>query len=305
LRAQLSSSLEEKRRQEREQNAAAATALRAESALGAAADEEISPASDLLEAVPLTEEITLSGGAAPPGPNGTPEAEPETRRGSSAPSAPLEVAPVAPSTATPPEDAKPPVEAAPLAAAPLEAAPLEAAPLEAPPSVSAVSEASAPEAPVPAVSAVIEPRSAGLVVIETNEPSTYLYWELASPAPAGNGEPHWLCVVTHTAHSAGSARRELRWPVYRLSGALRIEGLPPHAIVRAKLSRGAAPEAPPLVVAGVVRASETQALERAELRFVPQAAVPQAAVPPYAALPPAALAARAADHLASAAPVYY
>jgi hypothetical protein len=132
------------------------------------------------------------------------------------------------------------------------------------------------------------------VLIETGEPNTYLYWELASPAPASNGEPHWLYVVTHTARDTGSERRERRFPVYRPSGALRIEGLPPRAIVRAKLSRSETPEAPALVVAGAVWASEARTLERAELRFVP-----------HPAAQPAALAARAADLLAGAAPLYY
>ena len=334
LRAQLLHSLEEKRRQEREQRAAEGAASRAatqaESELEAVVAEESSPASELLEAVPA-DEITLSGGAEPldlepsepsaaaPLEEVTPAVEAAPIEPAPAPLeaapldvAPLEAAPVEPAPVEPLPLETPPLEAAPSAveappleveAAPLEAAPLEveAAPLEAPPlEVEAAPLEAPPLETVPgAVIAPVEPRSAGLVLIETGEPSTYLYWELASPAPAGNGEPHWLYVVTHTAHGAGSERRERRLPIYRPSGALRIEGLPPRAIVRAKLSRSEAPEAPALVVAAAVWASEARTLERAELRFVPHGAAQPAA------LQPAALAARAADLLASAAPLYY
>jgi hypothetical protein len=147
-----------------------------------------------------------------------------------------------------------------------------------------------------AARAAVEARPAGLVLIETNEPCKYLYWELASPPPAVNGngaEPHWVCVVSYTPRETGSERRERRFPVQHIMGAVRLEGLEPHAVVRAKLSRGEAPEAPPLVVAGSVWAREVTALDRAEPRFVP-----------HAAAQPGALAARAADHLADAAPIY-
>jgi hypothetical protein len=148
------------------------------------------------------------------------------------------------------------------------------------------------------------------VLIETSEPNAYLYWELAIPALAndvsngtsnGNGvDSHWLCVVAHAPRGAGSERREYRFPVQRAAGAVRIEGLPRYAVVRAKLTRGPALEAAPLVVAGSVRVACTadgcsgSALTQAQPGFLP-----------HPAADPAALAARAADHLASAAPLYY
>jgi hypothetical protein len=130
-------------------------------------------------------------------------------------------------------------------------------------------------------------------LIETGEPSRYLYWELARPSAAGNGpEPHWISVVAHTPRGAGSERSEQRFPVSRGTGAVRLEGLSPLAVVRAKLSRGDA-DAVPVVVAGSVWARELAALASAEPRFLP-----------YAGAEPGALAVRAADHLADAAPIY-
>jgi hypothetical protein len=130
-------------------------------------------------------------------------------------------------------------------------------------------------------------------LIETGEPSRYLYWELARASAAGNGpEPHWISVVAHTPRGAGSERSEKRFAVLRGSGAVRLEGLSPLAVVRAKLSRADAEDAP-LVVAGSVWARESAALAGAEPRFLP-----------HAGAEPASLAARAADHLADAAPIY-
>jgi hypothetical protein len=199
-----------------------------------------------------------------------------------------------------------PVVAAPAVAEQIRSEPAVAEPVSepsaGPPASMPLGAAPASTAPVPSAPIAIEARPAGLVLIETGEPSTYLYWELATPptAPNGNGsEPHWVCVVTHTPGGAGSKRRERRFPVYRASGAVRLEGLSRHAIVRAKLSRGEAPEAPPLVVASSVWTRETSALARSEPRFLPH----PFDLPPVAQ--PAALAARAAVHLADAAPVYF
>jgi hypothetical protein len=100
--------------------------------------------------------------------------------------------------------------------------------------------------------------------------------------------------VTHTARSAGSERQERRFPVFQASGAVRLDGLPADAIVRAKLARSEAPEGAALVVAGLVWAAEPAGLARAEARFKP-----------HAAADPRALAQRAGEHLVKAAPVYF
>jgi hypothetical protein len=195
-----------------------------------------------------------------------------------------------PATLSDPE-ASEPVTGAPVADDPVASAP----------------EASAPEASAPAASEAVpsqparvspasepEPRPAGLVLIETREAGIYLYWELASPSAKANGDPHWVSVVTHAPRGSRCERREQRFSVQRSTGAVRLEGLPRHAVVRAKLTRGDSVEAPPLVVAGSVWARELGALERAEARFLPDPGSD-----------PAPLAARAAAHLANAAPLYY
>jgi hypothetical protein len=215
-------------------------------------------------------------------------AEAETRRGSSAPAEPAAGVEPAPqpldvSAALPPPEGPEPRAAESLPA----------------PSVAAA-------ASVAAEPVTVEPaRAAGLVLIETSEPSAYLYWELGTMAAAsasngaGTGEPHWVCVVAHVPRRAGSERREYRFPVQRAAGAVRIDGLPRHAVVRAKLTRGEAPEAPPLVIAGSVRVGCTaggcdgSALNDAQPGFLP-----------HPAADPATLARRAGAHLASAAPLY-
>jgi hypothetical protein len=237
------------------------------------AAEESSPASDLLGAVPLTdvpltdvpladvplagdaglaEEFSFDAGSAELMGEAAAELEsiepvPETRRDSGKPPAPT-------------------LEAAPEPVAAAEAAP--------------AAEPSPPSLPLPAsaevpASAPLEPRPAGLALIETSGHTRYLYWELARPSTNGtSAEPHWISVVAYTPRGAGSERSEKRFPVIHGNGAVRLEGLSPLAVVRAKLSRSDA-DAVPLVVAGSIWSRD-----------------------------PAELAARAADHLAEAAPIY-
>jgi hypothetical protein len=107
-----------------------------------------------------------------------------------------------------------------------------------------------PPAPVPPPepSAAL-PHVPGLVLIETDTPIRYLYWELAASSP---GAPHWIHVVSHTPTArGGTERRERRFPVHRPLGALRLEGVPPEAVVRARLTD--ANDTRLLVVAGAVR----------------------------------------------------
>ena len=289
LRAQLGAALEAKRREEQEASGAPRSRpARAEPTEQDAlpvpefefAAEESSPASDLLSAVPLAEdaglaeELSFDAGAAELVGEAAAELEsiepaPETRRESGRPSAPAPAAEASPAPELPPVPAEP-----------------------APASLPGPESAAAP--PSADVSAPLEPRPAGLLLIETGEPSRYLYWELARPSAPGNGlEAHWISVVAHTPRGAGSERSEKRFPVLRGSGAVRLEGLSPLAVVRAKLSRGDAEDAIPLVVAGSVWARASAALDSAETRFSPHAGVE-----------PAALATRAAEHLAAAAPIY-
>jgi len=136
------------------------------------------------------------------------------------------------------------------------------------------------------------PRGHGLVLIDTAA-GLYLYWELALPAPVeGGAEPHWVWVVSHAPHRDGSRRRERRFPVHHASGAVHLEGMAKHAVVRAKLTRSDAPEAPALAVAGLVWAAEANRLANVEARFLP-----------YPSADPGSLAARAGASLAIAAPL--
>jgi hypothetical protein len=141
--------------------------------------------------------------------------------------------------------------------------------------------------------AVVEaspPQANGLVLIETGAAGLYLYWELGPSAPAsGSGEPHWVWVVSHAPHREGSRRRERRFPVHHTSGAVQLEGMAAHAVVRAKLTRSDAAEAPALAVAGLVWAAEPAQLANAQARFLP-----------YPAADPGSLAARAGASLAKA-----
>jgi tetratricopeptide repeat protein len=138
------------------------------------------------------------------------------------------------------------------------------------------------------------PRGPGLVAIESDVAGTYLYWELAAPAQA-SAEPHWIVMVTYTPEEAGSARRERHFPIYQAEGALRVEGLPARAVLRAKLTRDPAPNARALVVASAVRLPHLSSTEQAEARFTP--AVRSAE--------PKALARRALAHLENASAVYW
>jgi tetratricopeptide (TPR) repeat protein len=136
------------------------------------------------------------------------------------------------------------------------------------------------------------PRANGLVLIETGAAGLYLYWELGPSAAAeGSAEPHWVWVVSHAPHREGSRRRERRFPVHHSSGAVHLEGMAAHAVVRAKLTRSDVAEAPALAVAGLVWAAEPAQLANAEARFLP-----------YPAADPGSLAARAGASLANAGP---
>jgi hypothetical protein len=133
------------------------------------------------------------------------------------------------------------------------------------------------------------PKVAGLVLIETDTPVRYLYWELAA---SGMGAMHWIHIVTHTPHRGGIERHERRFPIHRQLGVIRLEGVPAGAVVRARLTQDA-DDARPLVVAGTVkpRARGAQAFE---VRYTP-----------HAHSRPEALATRAQPLLERASPVYW
>lgn len=134
------------------------------------------------------------------------------------------------------------------------------------------------------VAAEVLPEVPGLVLIEA-ERSQYLYWELGSSSAA----PCWLHVVSHTPVVDGhTERRERRFPVQQRSGALRIEGVPAHAVVRAKLSRD--PDGRPVAVAGAVRSHDATF----DIQFCPHPRAPLEAI-----------ARRAEPVLARATPVYW
>ena len=115
------------------------------------------------------------------------------------------------------------------------------------------------------------PQSPQLLVIETDSPTAYIYWELSKAKTNGSSTlgQYWICVVTHTPTSTGSERQERRFPVHHAHGALRLEGVPRQAVVRAALTRGDAANAPPLVVAGSVRTRQGLSPDAVEARFVP------------------------------------
>src|SRR5690606_34160149 len=144
-------------------------------------------------------------------------------------------------------------------------------------------------APLPAPEEL--PRVPGLLLIETDSPIRYIYWELAGAGPA---TPHWIHVVSHTPTGrGGTERRERRIPVQRQLGALRLEGVPRHAVVRPHLTH-APDDARPLVVAGAVRPRSPGANEEFEVRYAP-----------HAHAEPEALAGRARPLLERASPVYW
>jgi hypothetical protein len=146
------------------------------------------------------------------------------------------------------------------------------------PSVSSTSEPSSPLPHVP-----------GLVLIETDTAIRYVYWELAASAL---GAPHWIHVVSHTPTPHGDTERhERRFPVHRRLGALRLEGIPPQAIVRARLT--GANDSRPLVVAGAVRPQRPGA-GPFEIRYTP-----------HPSAKPEALATRAQPLLERASAVYW
>jgi hypothetical protein len=123
-------------------------------------------------------------------------------------------------------------------------------------------------APPPArparVSVTPRPLAAELVLIETDAPAAYLYWELAATArqPVAP-EQCALFVVTYAPRCAGAERVERRLAINARSGLVRLTGLPADAVVRARLTSlgnaqaqngAASPKA--LAVAGSVRAHE-------------------------------------------------
>lgn len=153
------------------------------------------------------------------------------------------------------------------------------------------------------------PRPPELILIETGDHETYLYWELERPPQRPSNEPHWISVVAHTPTHGGCERHERRFPVQHESGALRLHGLPRRAVLRAKLSCTPSPSAPPLVVASCVRTASTRpalllsAEPRAEAAFRDAAFEPR--FTPHSRVSPAALARRAADHLETANAAYW
>jgi hypothetical protein len=133
------------------------------------------------------------------------------------------------------------------------------------------------------------PHVPGLVLIETDTAVRYVYWELAA---ASLGAPHWIHVVSHTPTPHGdSERHERHFPVHRQLGALRLEGVPLHAIVRARLTL--ANDGRPLVVAGAVRPRAPGA-GPFEIRYTP-----------HPSAKPEALATRAQPLLERASAVYW
>jgi hypothetical protein len=133
------------------------------------------------------------------------------------------------------------------------------------------------------------PEAPGLVLIETDSPTRYLYWEVAA---AGAGSRFWIHVVTHVPGAHGEAeRRERRFPVYRQQGALRLEGVPARAVVRARLTRDA-DETRSVVVAGAVKQQAAGSSYHASYA-------------PFAAANPELIAQRAAALLERASPVYW
>lgn len=136
----------------------------------------------------------------------------------------------------------------------------------------------------------LPPKLPGLVLIETDTPVRYLYWELAA---SGVGAVHWIHIVTHTPGRRGpSERHERRYPVQRQLGALRLEGVPAHAVVRARLTQQ--PDDPrALVVAGSVKPRAPGAAPF-EVRFSP-----------HIGAKPEALATRAQPLLERASPIYW
>lgn len=266
----------------------------------------------------------LAGGKASPASNGILHSAPgleAVARDSEAPAAPepLSAPPLTstPVAATPELVVHPPVEVpihVALADAPTDLPgahagsvailPPEAQQPEAPSPEAPSPKALQPEAPVsgplaapeekPLERAVVSPSSPGLVVIETASPTAYVYWEIATPRdPELANTPCWISVVAHTPTQHGSERRERRIPVFHSAGALRLEGVPRQAILRAKLAREQTPDARPIAVASIVRASSL-ALANLEPRFTP-----------HARAHPQALAQRAAPHLDSASAVYW
>jgi hypothetical protein len=148
---------------------------------------------------------------------------------------------------------------------------------------SALGPSGAEPAATPAAAEVL-PEVPGLVLIEA-ERRHYLYWELGS----GSAAPFWLHVVSHTPAVDGhTERRERRFPVQQRSGALRIEGVPAEAVMRAKLSRD--PDGRPVAVAGAVRSHDASF----EIQFSPHRRAPLEAI-----------ARRAEPVLARATPVYW
>jgi hypothetical protein len=144
-------------------------------------------------------------------------------------------------------------------------------------------------APAPPQPSALPPQVPGLVLIETDTPIRYVYWELAT---SGLGTPHWIHVVSHTPTARGDTERhERRFPVHRQLGALRLEGVPRQAVLRARLTH--ANDAHPIVVAGAVRPCAPGA-EPFEIRYTP-----------HASAKPEALASRAQPLLERASPVYW
>jgi hypothetical protein len=103
---------------------------------------------------------------------------------------------------------------------------------------------------------------------------------------------HWVHIVTHTPNRGGIERLERRFPIQNPLGALRLEGVPAHAVVRARLTQEAN-DARSLVVAGSVK-PRARGAQSFEIRYIP-----------HAHSRPEALATRAQPLLERASPIYW
>jgi hypothetical protein len=173
--------------------------------------------------------------------------------------------------------------------------PLPASPAPAPEPAPAPSSRWARSSPTPREAP--RPVAAELVLIQTDAPAAYVYWELSPTAPQPvTPEQCSLLLVAHTPRPAGAERIERRLSLSASSGALRLTGLPERAVLRALLTREAASHAQngaaapkPLAVAGAVRAQEPPREPAIQVLFCPSRRHN-----------PADVAVRAIDHLANA-----
>jgi hypothetical protein len=266
----------------------------------------------------LTARKGRGASASPPLSSGEPASTPGEV---AAVSSPTDVAPISSASQPAAESPAPSAHLEPAAAS--ATAPEPVPPSEPPPTLEerlpALAQASiaAPSEPATAVKAEAEPAppkraaaprfvprpaAAELVLIETDAPAAYVYWELsATPSLALSPEQCSLLLVAYTPQATGAQRVERRLSLTSTSGALRLTGLPEHAVLRALLTRDSAAQpgnshaqngaaAPkPLAVAGAVRAQEPPRDPAIHVLFCPSRHHN-----------PADVAVRAIDHLAQA-----